>query len=70
MSKSGDPLLDYMEKHNIPLTWDNWLQYAYGEDSLSDPPDALFGAEAMAEIPEEFQADIELFLQKCSGGVQ
>jgi len=67
---TGHPLLDWMEKNRISLTWDNYLRYAYGEDSLSDPPDALFGAEAMAEIPEEFQADIELYLQKQSGAIQ
>jgi hypothetical protein len=58
----GQPLLDYMTLHNIPWTWSNWLRLAWGEGALKHPPDALRGAEALAEVPEEFLADIELFL--------
>lgn len=44
-------VLDYMKKHNIPLTRENYLQIAY----LGDPPEEL-GAEEEAEIPEEIQS--------------
>jgi hypothetical protein len=59
---TGSPLLDWMSKNDIPLTWDRWLRLAWGEDALKHPPEALRGAEAFAEIPEQFQQDIELFL--------
>jgi len=41
-------VLDYMKKHNIPLTRENYLEIAY----LGDPPEEL-GAEEEAEIPHE-----------------
>jgi hypothetical protein len=63
-------LIDWLEKKGIPWTWDNWLRLAYGDDALIDPPEQLLGAEAFAEVPQEFQADIELFLMKHSGSMQ
>ena len=44
-------VLDYMKKHNIPLTRENYLAIAY----FGDPPDEL-DAEGEAEIPEEIQS--------------
>lgn len=44
-------VLDYMKKHNIPLTRENYLIVAY----LGNPPEHL-GAEEEAEIPEEIQS--------------
>ena len=42
--------LAYMKKNNVPLTRENYLDYAY----LGNPPDQLT-AEEEAELPEEFQ---------------
>ena len=43
-------VLDYMKKHKIPLTRENYLKIAY----LGDPPEEL-GAEEEAEIPDEIR---------------
>jgi hypothetical protein len=39
---------------------------------IEDKPGTLaqFGAEAFADVPEEFQADVEFFLMKPAGGIQ
>ena len=44
-------VLDYMKKHNIPLTRENYLQINY----MGDVPEEL-DAEAEAEIPEEIRS--------------
>jgi hypothetical protein len=67
---TGNPLLNWMEKKGIPWTWDNYLRLAYGENALVEPPEQLFGAEALSEVPEEFREDIELFIQKHAGSIQ
>jgi hypothetical protein len=43
-------VLEYMKKHNVPLTRDKYLELAY----FGNPPEEL-SAEQEAELPEEFQ---------------
>jgi len=45
-----DWILEYMKKHNKPLTREKYLELAY----LGDPP-AELSAEEEAELPEQFQ---------------
>ena len=42
--------LEYMKKNGVPLTRENYLDYAY----LGNPP-AQLSAEEEAELPEEFK---------------
>jgi hypothetical protein len=67
--RKGRPLLTWMMKKGIPLTWSNWLRVSYGDDILSDP-ERLRETKDFIEIPEEFQQDIDLFSMKQSGGIQ
>jgi hypothetical protein len=46
----SDCVLDWMQKHDIPLTRENYLNAAY----LGNPPKEL-SAEEEAELPEMFQ---------------
>ena len=43
-------VLDYMKKHNIPLTRENYLAIAY----LGDVPEEI-GPELEMEMPNEFR---------------
>ncbi len=45
-----DCVLDYMKKHDVPMTRENYLELAY----LGNPPSSL-SAEEESELPEEFQ---------------
>jgi hypothetical protein len=45
---SSDPLVEYMKKHDIPVTRENYLSLAY----LGNPP-AELGPELEAELPSE-----------------
>ena len=45
-----DAVLNYMKKHNLPLTREKYLEFAY----LGNPPEEL-DAEQEAELPREFQ---------------
>jgi hypothetical protein len=50
----SDCVLDWMRKHDIPLTRENYLNAAY----LGDPPldkDGNLPAELEAELPPQFQ---------------
>ena len=44
-----DYVLDFMKRHDVPLTRENYLQIAY----MGDPPE--LDAEAEADLPEQFQ---------------
>ena len=48
-----DDVLEYMKKHGIPLTREKYLEMAY----LGRPP--ALCAEEEAELPEEFQQNVE-----------
>ena len=50
-----DYVVEFMKRHDVPLTRDNYLQIAY----MGNPPEEL-DAEDEAELPEELQ-DIEWF---------
>jgi hypothetical protein len=45
-----DHVLDYMKKHNLPLTREKYLEMAY----LGSPPEGL-DPEEEAALPKEFQ---------------
>ena len=45
-----DHVLNYMKKINVPLTRENYLDYAY----FGNPPEEL-SAEEEAALPEELQ---------------
>jgi hypothetical protein len=45
-----DHVLAYMKKNNVPLTREDYLDFAY----LGNPPEEL-GVEEEAQLPEEFQ---------------
>jgi hypothetical protein len=49
-----DHTLEYMKKNNVPLTRENYLDYAY----LGNPPEVL-DAEEEAQIPEQFRKENE-----------
>lgn len=49
-----DHTLEYMKKNNVPLTRENYLDYAY----LGNPPEAL-DAEEEAQLPEQFRKENE-----------
>jgi len=45
-----DHVLEYMKKNKVPLTREDYLDYAY----LGNPPEEL-SSEEEASLPEEFQ---------------
>jgi hypothetical protein len=45
-----DPAVEYLDKHGVPITRENYLNVAY----LGDPPKEL-GAEQEAALPEELR---------------
>lgn len=49
-----DIVLNKMKKEGVPLTRENYLQFAY----FGNPPEEL-SAEEEAQLPEQFQKDTD-----------
>ena len=62
-----DHVLEYMKKHDVPMTRDKYLEYAY----FGNPP-AELSAEEESLLPEQFQKkeDTNGLLSPSGDGLQ